>query len=302
MFTGNRLTKVFNSSKEIPFDDSSKFILFSDCHRGDNSLTDDFAHNQNIFFYALNHYYNNGFSYIEIGDGDELWENRRFTTIRSAYSPIFKLMSKFHQDNRFYFIWGNHNRKWKNPKNVKRHLYGYYNEREDCREPLFEGIETHEGLILQYSDTKNKIFLTHGHQGQILNDFLWWVGRLGVSTIWKLFQLIGVKDPTSPAKNFKTRIKVERKISKWAKDNNQIIIAGHTHRSVFPIPSEPPYFNTGSCVHPRCITGIEIQNGKIVLIKWSVNIKTDGIMYIDRQELVESEKLNEYFWKEESAQ
>lgn len=61
---------------------------------------------------------------------------------------------------------------------------------------------------------------------------------------------------------------------------NCIIIAGHTHRPVFANLSlterrflesgvgtpgvrrkekaDPVYYNAGSCVHPRCITGIEI--------------------------------------------
>ena len=72
MSVASRLSEVFESSEKIPFDDSSKFILFSDCHRGDNSWTDDFAQNQNIFFHALNFYYDGGFTYIEVGDGDEL--------------------------------------------------------------------------------------------------------------------------------------------------------------------------------------------------------------------------------------
>jgi len=78
MSTSKRLTEVFKSAEEILFDDSSKFIFFSDCHRGDNSWSDDFADNQNLFFHALNYYYNKGFTYIEIGDGDELWENKIF--------------------------------------------------------------------------------------------------------------------------------------------------------------------------------------------------------------------------------
>ncbi|MBU4455849.1 hypothetical protein KJ586_05065 [Patescibacteria group bacterium] len=28
------------------------------------------------------------------------------------------------------------------------------------------------------------------------------------------------------------------------------------------------YYNTDSCVHPRCITGIEITPGAFTLIKW----------------------------------
>jgi len=74
--TAKRLTEVFEMAEEVPFDDSSKIVLFSDCHRGDNGWADDFAHNQSLFFFALEHYYAQGFTYIEIGDGDELYENK----------------------------------------------------------------------------------------------------------------------------------------------------------------------------------------------------------------------------------
>jgi len=50
MSVASRLSEVFESSGEIPFDDSSKLVFFSDCHRGDNSWTDDFAPIRISFF------------------------------------------------------------------------------------------------------------------------------------------------------------------------------------------------------------------------------------------------------------
>ena len=73
MSSRNRFSNAYRLAKRIEFDDSSKFIVFSDCHRGDNSFADDFANNRNIYFHALKHYYNEGFTYCELGDGDELW-------------------------------------------------------------------------------------------------------------------------------------------------------------------------------------------------------------------------------------
>jgi hypothetical protein len=52
--TNKRLKEVYENAKKITFDNSDKFILFSDCHRGDGSWADDFAHNENVFFHALN--------------------------------------------------------------------------------------------------------------------------------------------------------------------------------------------------------------------------------------------------------
>ena len=63
MSSKSRLDRAYKNAKRIPFDDTSKFILFSDCHRGDNSFADDFANNRNIYFHALKHYYNQGFQY-----------------------------------------------------------------------------------------------------------------------------------------------------------------------------------------------------------------------------------------------
>ena len=72
MSTFKRLTEVFDSAREITFDDSDKIIFFSDCHRGDGSWSDEFDDNQDIFFHALNYYFKQGYTYIEVGDGEEL--------------------------------------------------------------------------------------------------------------------------------------------------------------------------------------------------------------------------------------
>ena len=293
MSVASRLSEVFDASETIPFDDSSKFILVSDCHRGDNSWSDDFAPNQNIFFYALSRYYDEGFTYIEIGDGEELWENRRFEDIREGYSHIYWKLSRFHDEKRLYLLWGNHNRKWKDARNVKKSLYRYDERRgrtpgtEPVSQPLFEGITVHEGLILHHTPTDKKIFLAHGHQGDLLNDQLWWVGRFIVRNIWRGLQIIGVKDPTSPARNFGKRLKLEQAMIQWIESNRGKVgglIVGHTHRPSLPSAGEPPYCNTGSCVHPRCITGIEIERGEMRLIKWfvDVNAKKQGALFVNR--------------------
>jgi predicted phosphodiesterase len=79
---------------------------------------------------------------------------------------------------------------------------------------------------------------------------------------------------------------VERRIKKWIADNgNKITIVGHTHRPRFPKPNQNALnlFNDGSCVHPRNITGIEIENGKISLVKWSIDTNNDGVLQIVKE-------------------
>ena len=47
-------------------------------------------------------------------------------------------------------------------------------------------------------------------------------------------------------------------------------------------------------MHPRSITGIEIENFEITLIKWSVITNKNGTMQIKRSVLEGPENLNHY--------
>jgi hypothetical protein len=69
-FAYRRLSQAFKSARVFPFDDASRFVFFSDCHRGDNSRADSFVGNKELFLHALTHCYREGFTYIEVGDGD----------------------------------------------------------------------------------------------------------------------------------------------------------------------------------------------------------------------------------------
>ncbi len=278
-----RLDKAHKSAKIISFNNSDKFILFSDCHRGDNSFADDFAHNRNIYLHALKHYYAEGFQYCEIGDGDELWENLSFESILNAHKNVYMLLKLFHEDERLHMIWGNHDMVYRNPDYVEKNLSTYFDPKTEEDIELFCDIEYHEGIILKHSETGQELFLTHGHQADWWNYIFWRWSRFMVRVLWKPLNVMGIADPTSPAKNYKELIKVERRIKKWIVDNNnRLTIVGHTHRPRFPEPGDIALFNDGSCVHPRSITGIEIENGVISLIKWQIATKEDGTLQIVR--------------------
>lgn len=281
--TFNRLSKIYKSALEIPFDASSKIVLISDCHRGDGSWVDDFSHNQNLYYCAIKYYFKNDYVYIDLGDSDELWKNSRFHDICNIYSDIFQLLHKFYQENRYYMIFGNHDIVKRYPCYIKKNLTSYYNGRTDQYESLFEDIKVHEGLILKDVETQKKLFLVHGHQGDILSDIFWRTGRFLSRYLWRRLEFFGLKDPTSAAKNYDKKKKVERKIIDWVIANNQAVIAGHTHRPACPGENDTLYFNTGSCIHPNCITCIEIVNSEVSLIKWDIKTKEDRTVYIDRE-------------------
>lgn len=299
MSSNFRLTRAYKNAKVIPFDDSSKFILFSDCHRGDNSFADDFSNNRNIYFHALRHYYNEGFNYCELGDGDELWENRSFEPIFLAHKNIFMLMKQYHEENRLHMLWGNHDMVYRKKGYVKEQLYYYFEPKEEKEKVLMKDLVYHEAIVLKHQKTGQELFLAHGHQADFMNYIGWRFNRFLVRVLWKPLQVWGIADPTSPAKNNKELIKVERRIKRWILQNNLLItIAGHTHRPRFPEPGDIPFFNDGSCVHPRSITGIEIEKGSISLIKWQIATTETGILKVIRVLLEGPQKLKDYMEKE----
>ena len=282
MLTDKRLNEAYKNAKEIPFDDNSNYIFFSDVHRGDNSMSDEFAHNQSTYYHALQYYYEKEYTYVEVGDGDELWEHAKFDYVRRAHSDVYELLKKFYNSNRFIMLFGNHNIVLNNPYFVEKNLYYYYDDYSGKKESLFPGINVYESIILKHKQTSQEIFVVHGHQGDFINDQFWRVSMLLLRYFWRYMHIVGFRNPASPAKNVYKQHKIERNFNKWNRLNGRMMICGHTHRPKFPSKGEMPYFNTGCCVHPRGITGIEISNGEIMMVNWGITPDKDGFLQIVR--------------------
>lgn len=293
MNTPQRLSQLLNNSKELIIDDSSKIIIMSDCHRGYGTWGDDFANNENIFSSALSHYYINNYTYIEVGDGDELWENKSLSRIIETHKDVFSFLYMFNRMNRLYMLFGNHDIIKK--KECIKHSIAYNNRNINRYMSLFKDICIDEALILRYQPTNDRILVTHGHQGDFLNDRIWKVSRFLVRYLWRPIESIGIKDPTSAATNLNKKLSIENKLKNWTLKNQQMLITGHTHNPVFPKIGEPLYFNDGCCVHPRYITGIEIVDGNISLVKWSIKTRIDQSLFVAKEVLAGPIKLKAYF-------
>lgn len=109
-FYMRQIDKALRFAPVINIKDHPKLVLFSDCHRGNGTWSDSFLNNKTIYEAALGYYFERYFTYIELGDGDELWENRSFMDIEEIHSDIFKLLEKFWSTGRMYMLWGNHDR------------------------------------------------------------------------------------------------------------------------------------------------------------------------------------------------
>lgn len=294
MFSDKRLTEAYQNARIEYFDDESRYIFFSDCHRGDNSLSDEFARNQNIYLYALAHYFYNGYTYIEAGDGDELWEHSQYKHIRTAHSEVFHILQRFHEEDRLILLFGNHNMVLRSKDYVRRNLHYYIDEYTDEEKELLYGIEPCEAVVLKHRETGQEILTVHGHQGDLMNDHLWIVSMLMMRYFWRLMHVVGFQNPSSPAKNVSKRHKIEKMYNKWIETNRRMLICGHTHRPKFPKADDLPYFNTGCCIHSRGITGIEIDAGQIMLVEWRTNADLEGVLHIARKVIRGPVPINQY--------
>lgn len=259
MGTSRRLEQAFTSAYVLPLNKCSRYVLMSDCHRGVGAASDNFLKNQHLYFAAMEHYYKNGFTYIELGDGEELWENRCMTHIADIHRDVYEIFERFEKRKRLYLIYGNHNMVQK-------------------KNPLYK-----ESIILYAKDApEQSLYLTHGHQASLLNSTFWRLARFLVRYIWSPLENLGVLDPTSAAKNYSVKERCETRLQDWAEKHRRILVTGHTHR---PVLADPPayYCNTGSCVHPRCITCIEVEHGKLTLVKWMMNARADSVLYVERE-------------------
>ena len=99
--------------------------------------------------------------------------------------------------------------------------------------------------------------LVHGHQGDLMNDYLWRVSKFLVRYVWKPLELLGFNNPIRPAKNYSLQGLTQRRLHRYVVKEQKPLIVGHTHRPHLPQKGELPFYNTGSCVHPRCITALE---------------------------------------------
>jgi predicted phosphodiesterase len=280
----NSLTKLYNSSKKntkrvctITIDTASnKFIIFSDQHKGNRDSADDFANNEYNYLKALEYYRQQNFNFINLGDSEELWKYKTEEVLVNN-GKTFVAEAAF-QPNNYFKTFGNHDIFWKNKWDTEWHLKKYF----ALPLPIYEGI------ILKTS-IKNKpltIFCTHGHQGDKMSDnnaFSTWI----VAHIWAPVQRYLRINVNTPSKDDQLRNKHNKLMHQWSSNRKSVLlITGHTHQPVFASgkysnhPSnvierkaneklQPAYFNTGCCCfNDGDITGIEIEDGYIRLIKW----------------------------------
>ena len=290
----------------LPCDiNTARFIIFSDQHKGTRDNADDFTLAENNYTVALDYYYKEQFTYVNLGDCEELWENTPDAVMKKNRA-VLESEVKFLAANRYYRIFGNHDLEWKYPFQQALYL-----------KPVFgSSLKIYEGLELQmpHHGKTYSIFLAHGHQGDKRSDgnpVSQWI----VAAIWTPIQRFLDININTVSDSFELVDAHNIMMYDWsATQPRTIFISGHTHKPVFAsfdhidllthqladakaanntdavvrLEQElvtykkqyqgktfvktmlyPSYFNTGCCCFDDGdISGIEIADGYIRLIKW----------------------------------
>ena len=206
---------------------SLRAVVFSDHHRGRGDGADDFRRCEQAYCAALGWYLEHGYELWLLGDVEELWENRPKHVVE-RYGRVLALERDFGARLRRFF--GNHDMAWRREKNVRRFLTEH-----------LPGARVGEALRLTVTDggrPLGTLFLVHGHQGTLDSGNLLVVpfSRFVVRFIWAALQRARGFANTSPATDAVLRGKHDIAMAAWADAHPErtVLLAGHTHRPVFP--------------------------------------------------------------------
>jgi len=313
----------------LPFDlHKDKFIIFSDQHKGARDGADIFALAEKNYLAALEYYFNNHFFYINLGDSEELWENL-FFTVKRHNKATFDAEKIFLQERRFIKLFGNHDLYWDNDPLASVNLRKIYGQHVNIYEGMilktivnkkpFEIFMTHghQGDLQSDGNWFSKWFVS-----DIWGPFQSYL-RINPNTPANNNQLKTVHNKmmyewSSKHKNillitghthqpvFKSLTHLEAlyeklENAKKAKDQqtidqtkNQITKRESNGEKMPDFKSYlDTYFNSGCCCFDDGdITGIEIADGCIRLIKWAYGPQKQSIREVLEESKLSDLKLN----------
>jgi len=295
-----------NKGLIVPFDlNKGRFIIFSDQHKGAKNGADDFMMSENNYVAALTYYQLNGYHFISLGDSEELWENNILSVIK--HNPLsFEAEKKFISSNAFVKIFGNHDLDWANDpfaslylkeiygqtvvihegivletivKNKKLSIFCTHGHQGDAQSdgnwfskffvakiwaplqayvrinpntPAYDSqLKTlHNNMMYEWSAGEKDLLLITGHTHQPVFGSLTHLER-----IYRQL-LIARKEQN---KELIPVLEKEIQLRKW-----QATTISEDFQNM-----KTCYFNSGCCCFSDGdITGIEISDGKLQLIKW----------------------------------
>ena len=281
-----------------------KFIILSDQHKGARDGADIFVLAEKNYLKALEYYCNNNFRYINLGDSEELWENL-FITVKRHNKATFEMEKKFLARKSFIKIFGNHDLYWDNDPLAGVSLEKIYGEKIPIYEGIIlktiinkKPLEIymthgHQGDLQSDGNWFSKWFVsdiwapfqaylrinpnTPANNDQLKTDhnrimYEWSSKRKNMLLITGHTHQPVFKSLTHLEKLYETLAEAIKNKDEKAIEDLQKQIANRENKGD-KIPDFKgyldTYFNSGCCCFDDGdITGIELADGCIRLIKW----------------------------------
>jgi predicted phosphodiesterase len=290
----------------LPFNAAAdKFIILSDQHKGARDGADVFAKAEKNYLAALEYYYKEHFFYINLGDSEELWENL-FVTVKRHNKATFEQEKKFIVRKSFIKIFGNHDLYWDNDPLAAVSLQSIYGQNIEIYEGVVLKTSVndkipieiymthgHQGDLQSDGNWFSKWFVsdiwgpfqaylrinpnTPANNNELKSDH----NRMMYEWSSKRENIILITGHThQPVFRSLTQLEILYEKLDHAKLAKKDTEAAGLQRKIDALhlkPSRPPdfkgyldtYFNSGCCCFDDGdITGIELSDGCIRLVKW----------------------------------
>ena len=312
----------------MPFDlHGGKFIIFSDQHKGARNGADDFMAAEPNYLAALEYYNDSDFVFINLGDSEELWENT-LARVKKYNEENFQAERKFVARDAFVKVIGNHDLYWSNDPFawwqlkkifdadikayegviletvIKGHQFRIFCTHGHQGDAQSDGNwfskffvarvwapfqaylrinpnttayddtkkTLHNEIMYQWSSVQQHALLITGHTHQPVFESLTHIERL-----YRQYQQAESSGDKQVLADLYAEIKRREK--------------EFTAVSADYLNMKPSYFNTGCCCFiDGDITGIEIEDGFIRLVKWTAK---DGKSHRMLLEEIRLEELSE---------
>lgn len=300
------ISKTGKKGVVIPSENfGGRFIIFSDQHKGCRNGSDDFTKSESNYISALDYYHKSDFCFINLGDCEELWENT-LPQIKKHNGKAFAAEKAFILKDAFIKVFGNHDLYWANDPLAAIELETVYGVKLKPCEGVIITVNTgektlqifcthghqgdarsdgnwfskffvariwapfqaylrintnepsnneykktlHNEIMYEWASTQKNIILITGHTHQPVFESLTHIERLNRQWYW-----------AKEKNDMDTVNRIYQEVSLY-RDRFDTISLDYSGYS-------PNYFNTGCCCYSDGdITGIEIDNGFIRLVKW----------------------------------
>jgi predicted phosphodiesterase len=288
----------------VEYKESSKIIIFSDQHKGIRDYADDFALSEPSYLAALRYYNDQSYIYCNLGDSEELWKNT-LSGVLKHNKLTFEVEKLFLQRNAFIKIFGNHDLYWDNDPLASLTLEKAYGQKVKIYEGLVLKLfikgnpfsifltHGHQGDLQSDGNWFSKWFVSNiwgriqgylrinpntpaysnqlkSKHNEIMYD--WTAGQDSLALITG-----HTHQPVFNSLTHLERMYLRLEAANKSGDQNEVdrinddLKIGKTSGDASPRLnfSKNTYFNTGCCCFSDGdITGIELEGGKIRLIKW----------------------------------